>query len=1086
MFTGPTSGLWVTPNVFTASPQGSLAVADNVRFTSGGVLEPRRGMSLMEFSSFGDSDSRADQLAYFGNDLLVAFDGSSIQKKSPGDPFTWFDDSFVPNGDHRMRFETVTGVYFNPTSGIQVFDGPATKGHALALAVDLKELGFYVGVGIPTIGDIVTGADSGAIGTVGVTGIAEFIGKVYLKNITGTFITNEVISGGSWTAQALVGGPLPNAIQIGIPSQTFVSLQSLAGSTSGAKATIQTVRTHDATFMLVFAASSLVGNFEVGEYVVVSDSPLEQPRPAGNPWGLSLSCANNAVNAWMDTDTAVTYQYTIASKDSFGVVTEGAPSGYQNYANIAMGSTVIQRLGTAVIVSFGGTYTPLGLHAGDVIIKTTSSADFPSGPKTVVSYDDLLKIFVYTEAGANVTEGGNTWTISRSVDVTIDLPSSVTEDNFLRIYRSHPTTSASITPSRYTYLCYESPYMTADNVADKEFTFTDIAPDSTIYVPCYTNPDQTDGFASGINLSNNQPPIAEDIVYWANRMWYANTTAKPAFQLGLVGVGSPDGLQDGDTLTLSFDDTVTQIVLTGTTTPPAYPDPLPSGTFLITNGADPGVNIEMTAQAIVRCLNAATDNTKAEARYVSAEDQNPGKMLFTAREFGDDFVVASTRATCWTPQLGASVFNADAEASDDNRHPAGLYYSKLGIPGAVAPLNFQGTSNALQSQPVAADSDSILRIVPLHYRLLIFKEDGIYFTVNTGAGFTLEKLSSCRLLAPDSVQVLEDRVYCLTDQGITAISDSGAISVSQPIDSVLLALTGPDSIADLKERCVALAYRPEQQYLCWLIGETESTTGLPAYTEDNNQALVYSTLVNGYTRYDFGARAAVISPANATNGGMMIVAPTDDNALWAENKTLTRFDYVDLSLDVALLVNASGTTLELESVAGVASGDVIENLTGIDSYIIDSVDSDENTIETLGDTLWTAGNFRIKKAIPTSVVFNKITGGAPAAMKNINQCSFLFKVNTHYAISANYETEITLVPVPVVLYTDSWGNSPWGQTAWGNPCMQIQRLESVPRATAEACHLSVGFDSNQTYASFKFLGIDLVGKSDSKTNYGGK
>ena len=82
-FAGPAQGLFLSPNPFSASPDGSLSDATNVRFTNPGVLQPRPGFSLMENSDFGGVDSRADSLGIYKRldgsvSYLLALDKTTV------------------------------------------------------------------------------------------------------------------------------------------------------------------------------------------------------------------------------------------------------------------------------------------------------------------------------------------------------------------------------------------------------------------------------------------------------------------------------------------------------------------------------------------------------------------------------------------------------------------------------------------------------------------------------------------------------------------------------------------------------------------------------------------------------------------------------------------------------------------------------------------------------------------------------------------------------------------------------------------------------------------------------------------------
>ncbi len=527
-------------------------------------------------------------------------------------------------------------------------------------------------------------------------------------------------------------------------------------------------------------------------------------------------------------------------------------------------------------------------------------------------------------------------------------------------------------------------------------TFNDVTPEAALDVPLYTNPNTGDGTLA----ANFRPPIAEDIAYWQDRMWYLNTTDKHSAELSLLGTGSPDGLQDGDTLSI-----VPTNPAQSTTTLTAKTAPSASGEFQVFTDGDPGYNIERTARALVFALNRLTTPV-AFGFYVSSEDGSPGKMLFQAPAFqiedGDgEFTLYSSRSTAWAPALPSVVAPAYLGLkSKDNRHTARVCFSKPGQPEAVPLLNYE---------QVDADNHPGLKLFPLNYRLLVFKTDGVYF-IPIGGGF--QKLSDHVLLAPDTVKRLGDAVYFLSDQGLAVVDDAGVRSVSVPIDATLSALNGETSITNLRERSFGVSYRSAEQYFLWTIEKNE----LDEFTEDNAQAFVYSRRTNGFTRHTFGARCGVVEHEL----DKLYLAPTDDNRLWVERKSLTAADYVDI---------------------------------------------DEAPIE-------------------CAVIFNDFTDSEPAVMKLAQQASFLFKQDSVGEMVATFASEIHPARVEVSLDNPGWGGFSWGEVPWGGWVRTLRRVQPLPPEVANCCQLSVGISASIVRTRFQFLGIDLQSGGDSIANRG--
>lgn len=926
MYKGPATGIFTSPNPFSAQPDGALQVADNVVFTSPFVLEPRRGVVEMVASTFGTATSRADALAYYrGNNslgaaFLVAFDETSLGIKIEAAPFTTFGGTFTSPGNYRIKFEqAMKSMYFNSDSGTYVYDG--------------------------------------------------------------------------------------------------------------------------------------VGN----------------PRLAGNPQGLGVYATNNSENGWQPPNEACAYRFTICSKDAFGRVIEGPPSGRTilvNEIKAAVGAGM-SRAANVVYVNSGNN-NPHYLTTGDVVTLSPGETDFAAGDKTVTVTSATT--FYYAEAGASTT---NTITeyfeITRSADILLLVPNDagqpVTESNFLRVYRSdsvpvNPLTGA-YEPTDEMFQVYETGYLTAAEVALGYLTFNDVTPEGFADVPLYTNTNT----AGGILAARYPPPMAEDVHFFANRMWYANTTDRHALDFALIGTGSPDGLQIGDTITIQW--ATGTSVFTAIEENTGAPGP---GEFVVYTSGDPGLNIEKTARSLALAINTSSDSAVLiYVFYVSSDSGLPGKMRFVARAFGDasEFSLYSDRGTAWTPQLPDHASPAfDPPESNNNRHPARLYYSEFDNPDGVGLLQF------LQ---VDADDDPILRIFPLHYRLIIFKTNGIYFCTNAEP-FSIQKMSDYRLVASDSVALLDNRLYCLTDQGIVTVSDSGVQPISIPIDDTLTALGGPTSLTELREHTVAVAYRSTRQYLCWLIDKNDDGS---TFTDDNASAFVYSTLSGGFTKYTFGVRAAVLD----TDNDRLVFAPTDDNVLWQERKTLTDADYADSVIQSGSLTAVAGTVLTLPSVASIVAGDVITS--GAGAYVIDSVGVAASTVTTIGATGWTAGaSFEVVSAISCRVVFSEMTDGTPALTKMAQQVSLLFRKNAMQTTVAEFSSEVNQATTTVDLDGDGWGSFAWGSVAWGNPPQKIRRIQPLPVGVGDCAQLTAGFSTRQANAKFEFLGIDAISVPDGDVNRG--
>ncbi len=540
MFSGPAGGLWVAPNPWSSVPDGSLRVGTNLVFTASGVLGPRRG-----FSYFFTTGELTDALAYYGTTLLASYDLTRAGMKPLAGSFFAWAETFTPFGDNRLRFEMAAKcAYFNPVDGIRVFDG----GHSAISTADIDDAGYQAlrydsGTGDIQDGTEVSGAPSGITGQVAndyLVGQSSTAGVLPFVTADGTFLDGDVLTGdGSWAGVA-VGDSFQALLASNIDNDVDWTGYRIAGSTSGATATVAVVLLNglnDGTAVL--GLSSVVGTF-VTESIALSTSNLE-PTMAGCPQGLNiLTTASLATAGFLAIDSAVAYRFTICRKDEFGRIIEGPPSGRTTLHNTAQPILVgdLVRSSNVVTGQFL-TQTDPGWAAGDTVDLSPGEADFAAGLKTLTyafwDPDQDLEVFIYNEAGADAANAiEQEISATHNAEVSLYFPDDCTTAHFLRVYRSEGTLAATDTPSDEMFQVYESPYLSLAELAAGFISFTDTTPESVLENPLYTNANTGDGTLS----ANYRPPAALDLAYWQNRMWGFNTTAKHNGPTGRTGCGT--------------------------------------------------------------------------------------------------------------------------------------------------------------------------------------------------------------------------------------------------------------------------------------------------------------------------------------------------------------------------------------------------------------------------------------------------------------------------------------------------------------------------------------------------------------------
>lgn len=242
-----------------------------------------------------------------------------------------------------------------------------------------------------------------------------------------------------------------------------------------------------------------------------------------------------------------------------------------------------------------------------------------------------------------------------------------------------------------------------------------------------------------------------------------------------------------------------------------------------------------------------------------------------------------------------------AEASDNEAQKHRVYYSKLLEPEAVPILNYID---------VGANDKAILRIFPLRDSLFVFKEDGLFRISGEVAPFTLALFdSSCILLAPDSLDVSNNQLYCWTTQGVSIVTESGVNIISRPIDVDLLKIA---TYANFKTATWGVGYESDTSYTVYTTNNLNDTYATVGYR--------YSSLTSTWTTIDKGA----ICGLNKSSNDLLYLSPNDTNYIEQERKSFTRYDYADRELEYSIVNGAySSGVLNLPSVSDISIGDVL-------------------------------------------------------------------------------------------------------------------------------------------------------------------
>lgn len=249
----------------------------------------------------------------------------------------------------------------------------------------------------------------------------------------------------------------------------------------------------------------------------------------------------------------------------------------------------------------------------------------------------------------------------------------------------------------------------------------------------------------------------------------------------------------------------------------------------------------------------------------------------------------------------SAVFNADLE-SDNLEIPNRLYYSKADEPEAVPIANYID---------VGAKDEEIKRILALRDNLFVLKDDGIYIVSGTSApNFSVRLLDNTRIIAPDSAAVLNNQIYCLTEQGITVVTDSGAGVISRGIENLV------DDIANAKFDFVpntfGIAYENDRAYVLFMPQDEDDTAATQAYR--------YNIFERTWSRWEYNATCGLVMERDAK----IYLGDGDRNYVAQERKNFDRTDQCDREFIIQISADGvEGNEIKISNTDDVEVSDVI-------------------------------------------------------------------------------------------------------------------------------------------------------------------
>lgn len=269
-------------------------------------------------------------------------------------------------------------------------------------------------------------------------------------------------------------------------------------------------------------------------------------------------------------------------------------------------------------------------------------------------------------------------------------------------------------------------------------------------------------------------------------------------------------------------------------------------------------------------------------------------------------VVTPSSTVSFIPSF-STIFTPDVE-SDNEERVNRLYYSKRNEPEAVPVVNFidVGSRNA-----------EIRRILALRDELYIFKEDGIYVLSGTSApdqfgngGWSVRLIDNTRILAADSAVVLNNQIYCLSEQGVARISGSSVGIISRGIENLIDQITNKDF--DYEPNTFGISYENDRAYILFAPTESSDTTATQAYR--------FNIFEQTWSRWVYPATCGHVLSRN----NKLYVGSGERNYVMQERKNNDRTDHADRNFTRTIGSNGvSGSKVQLSTITDVKVNDVI-------------------------------------------------------------------------------------------------------------------------------------------------------------------
>lgn len=630
-----------------------------------------------------------------------------------------------------------------------------------------------------------------------------------------------------------------------------------------------------------------------------------------------------------------------------------------------------------------------------------------------------------------------------NVTLSVTLPSTITTNFFLQVYRTPATASTSIVPgNNFQLALVYTP--TAGDIVAKAATITDTIPDSLLGAYLYTADGQPDPYP------NTQPPLCQDISTFNGMTFYINWQTIQQANVTLDAVGAASGVQVGDTFSITDTNTAATYTYTG-----AAANNAATRAFKVDTSGTIAENIDATGRNLAAMINQDPNNSLFYAYYQTGTNILPGSIILTARDLQQGtFYINSSRTTCWTPALptsGQTYLSGNLSRTDS------FIPSKVNQPEAV-PLVF--------NTPVQTGNISVVlyRGLALQDALYLFTNAGVFRVTGTDPTNLQVILfdSSALLVGLQTPEPLNNSIYYYSTQGICSVSSGGNQIVSRNIERDVIQLS---SLANFTSIAFGCAYESDRKYLLFSPSSGADTIAQQEY--------VTNWITQAWTLWTRPCAAAIV------NQSVNKLYVTDGSGnVFQERKDYQNSDYADE--EYAVVITSTDTTLDtitLVSSVNVMIGDTLQQTVTGTQYSTQVTGNNTVTgVINVDDAAgFSAGAAEDYRSIAIKARFCPITCGFPQYNKKFTSWDFAFENANFDEILVNFSTDYVIAQEPVTLVPQTsggWGTIPFGTFPWGVSTFPQQVIPCWPTINTAWGHwVVVELQLQQAFSSVALNGI---------------